>query len=154
MAGESPAAVLFDSAGVELAVVDATAIPPGTRALLFAGRDPSGKARFVAVDAQGRLLEAVSIQQPTSAVVTAVMQTTSTTTLLAANPLRLGASVCNNISTGLLYLKFGAGATSTNFSTVLLPGATCTLPFPAYQGELSGVWSTTGSGTAQVTETS
>lgn len=53
MSGMSPASVLFSSDGYELAVVQNTTIPTGTRALLTAGSDGTN-ARPIAVDSSGR----------------------------------------------------------------------------------------------------
>jgi hypothetical protein len=46
---------LFDSLGVELAVVDDTSIPAGTRALLASGRDASGNAQHLRLDGNKNL---------------------------------------------------------------------------------------------------
>ena len=154
MAGESPAAVPFSSTGVELDVADGVLIPAGTNGLLFAGRDSTNRARFIAVDSAGHILASFSIAQPDNAVVTPVPQSVVTTTLLAANSARLGVIIYNNISNGFLFIKLGAGASPTDWSSKLAPGFAYELPFPAYRGQITGVWSVAGGGTAQVTETS
>lgn len=153
MAGESPAAVIVDGVnGIEVAVVDAALIPALTRALLIAGRDLGGNARFIATDGAGNI--STSLAQPAAAVVTSVPQAVVVTTLLAANLARKGAVIFNNITGGLLFIKLGAGASSTDFSVRLLPGSAFELPFPAYTGQITGVWSVAGGGSAQVTEMS
>jgi hypothetical protein len=53
MSGESPAAILYNSSGVELSVSTATAIPTGTSGLLVSGSDGTN-SRFLSVDASGR----------------------------------------------------------------------------------------------------
>lgn len=151
MAGESPAAVIVDGVnGVEVAVEDAVLIPLLTRALLVAGRDVGGIARFLRTDGSGNLNFALA--QPATASVAAVSQTILSTTLLAANASRKGAVIHNHASGGNLFVKLGAGASTSDFSVRLLPGGAFVLPFPAYTGLISGVWSVIGGGSAQVTE--
>jgi hypothetical protein len=151
MAGESPAAVLVDGVnGVEIAVEDAVLIPLLTRALLVAGRDGGGIARFLRTDGSGNLN--FSLAQPTASVVASVGQTVVSTTLLAANGARLGATVYNHVNAGNLFIKLGAGASTADFSVRLLPGSAFMLPFPAYTGQITGIWSVGGGGSAQVTE--
>jgi hypothetical protein len=153
MSGESPAVVPFGSNAVELDVDDGVLIPAGTRALIFAGRDGTGHARFIATDATGKILAAFTLAQPSSAAVTAVPQTTTNgTVLLATNALRLGATIQNNITSGFLFIKLGAGASPTDWTVKIAPGFGYELPFPAYTGQITGVWSVAGGGTAQVTE--
>ncbi len=94
----------------------------------------------------------VSFAAPSTSVVTSVAQSTSTITILSANPTRKGAIVFNNTTSGFLYVKLGASGTSVDFSYKMPPGGALELPFPAYTGVITGVWSTSGSGTAQVTE--
>lgn len=152
MAGESPAAVLVDGVnGVELAVVRGAPIPALTRVLLFAGEDGAGDVQVVLINPDGSIT--TTIVGPSTSSVTSVPQSIVSATLLAANPARKGASICNNITGGLLYVKIGAGASPTDFSVKLLPGGVFALPFPAYTGLISGVWSVAGGGSAQVTET-
>lgn len=152
MSGDSPAAVLFGSNAVELSVDDATLIPVGTRALIFAGRSSDGKARFIATDATGKILASFTLTQPASSTVSAVPQSVAAVTLLAANASRLGALIYNNITNGFLFIKLGAGATTADWSAKIAPGFAYELPFPAYTGQITGVWSVAGGGTAQVTE--
>lgn len=97
----------------------------------------------------------VAASQPPTSVVTSVGQTTGpTVTLLAANVDRKGAFIFNNISTGFLFIKLGSGASSSDFSVKLFPGSVFWLPFPVYTGLITGVWSSAGAGTAQITEMS
>lgn len=57
MSRRSPAVILYDAAGVPLAVADGVAIPGGTPGLIFAGKQGSN-SRFVLVDTLGRLITA------------------------------------------------------------------------------------------------
>lgn len=78
-------------------------------------------------------------QVPTSAVAT---------TLLAANPSRILATLVNNANTALS-IKYGVGASASDRTAVLAPGATWTVQ--RYTGIVTGVI-VTGTGTASVTE--
>lgn len=53
MSSLSPASVLFSSDGYEVAVINGTAIPTGTRGYLFEGSDGTD-SRFITVDTSGR----------------------------------------------------------------------------------------------------
>jgi hypothetical protein len=158
MSGESPAVVLFGNVlatPTEMDVADGVAIPPNTNGIIFVGKDNTGKARFIAVDSTGKILASFTLTQPASGATTAVPQTvTNGTVLLAANAARIGATIYNNISNGFLYIKLGAGATPADWGVKIAPGYVYELPFPAYTGQITGVWSVAGGGTAQVTETS
>jgi len=80
---------------------------------------------------------------------TSVASAMATTTLLAANANRLGATVFNN-STANLYLALGAGAGTTNFTIKLAAGAYYPIPF-GFTGIISGIWDAVN-GNALVTE--
>jgi hypothetical protein len=90
--------------------------------------------------------------QPSSSTVTSVAQSNVTVTILAANSSRRGAVVYNNITAGFLFLKQGPTCTTADFTLKLAPGHAYELPFPTYTGTITGVWSSSGGGTAQVTE--
>lgn len=78
---------------------------------------------------------------PTSSNVTptAVAAATASTTLLAANQNRKGATFWNN-STATLYLEIGAGASSNAFAARLEAQGYYELPY-GYTGVISGAWS-------------
>lgn len=151
MANESPAAVIVDGVnGVEVAVVDGVAVPVNTRALLISGRDAGGVARHLRVDTDGSIT--ADVERPASATVAAVAQSELTVTLLAANTARKGAIIYNNAALPLK-VRFGAGASASDFSLELPARAVYELPFPTYTGQITGAWAGAGEGTAQVTET-
>jgi hypothetical protein len=76
----------------------------------------------------------------------------STVTLFPALSTRLGARLVNE-SSATLYLLEGAGATPTNYSEIVSPGASWTLDVQrgVYPGIITGVWSS-ATGTARCTE--
>ena len=80
---------------------------------------------------------------------TNVAGATSSTTVLASNANRLGATVFND-SAAVLYLKFGSSASSTSFTVRLRPYAYYEVP-ANYTGILTGIW-TAATGSARVTE--
>ncbi len=82
--------------------------------------------------------------------VTSVNDTAVSTTLLASNANRLGASVYND-STVALYAKCGATASSTSFTVLIQPNGYWEVPYN-YTGIIDGIWASDASGAARVTE--
>lgn len=82
----------------------------------------------------------VTIQPVVSNTVNAasVAAATTSTSLLAANANRKGASITNN-STALLYVELGATASTTAYTVWLGQGDMYELPV-AYTGAISGIW--------------
>lgn len=76
----------------------------------------------------------------------------SNQTLLAANSVRLGATIFND-SGATLYVKLGAVATLTDFSVKLSTYAYYELPYN-YRGQVDGIWDTALTGNARITELS
>ncbi len=70
-------------------------------------------------------------------------------TLLADQPLRAGGSVYND-STANMYLKLGATASTTSFTTIVRPNQYFEIPF-GYQGIIDAVWSS-ATGNARIME--
>lgn len=82
--------------------------------------------------------------------VTSVASALVSTTLLAANPARLGATIYND-SNARLFLKLGATASTTSFTVRLGPQDYYEVPFH-YVGVIDGIWSPVASRFARVTE--
>jgi hypothetical protein len=80
--------------------------------------------------------------------------TSASTTLLASNASRLGASVFND-STAVLYLSLGATATTTNYTVQVPAGGyyEFTNPGVIYTGIITGTWAA-ANGNARLTELS
>lgn len=86
-----------------------------------------------------------------SATVSRVSGSASNTTLLAANASRTRVIIYNE-STADLYVKFGATASATSYTTKLGPGDTYESPTDwVYTGIIDGIWSA-ANGAAQITE--
>ena len=87
-----------------------------------------------------------------TATLSSVSDTASSTTLLAANPGRRGASIYND-STSTLYVKYGTTASATSFTVKLFPDDYHEV-FGGFTGRIDGIWSADASGAARVTELS
>jgi len=85
-----------------------------------------------------------------SAVCTNVASSASTGTLLAASSRRKQVTLFND-STEVLYLKYGATASTTSFSYFIAPGQTWEMPKPIYPGIIDGIWAA-ADGAARITE--
>lgn len=83
----------------------------------------------------------VNVNMPTAsaAAATAVPAATSSTSLLAANSSRKGATIWNN-STAVLYVELGSTASATAYTAKLESGGYYEVPY-SYTGAISGIWS-------------
>lgn len=95
--------------------------------------------------------QTVSVAPFTSATGTSsnVSGSASSTTLLASNAARKGATIFND-STAILYVKFGATASVSSFGVKMIAGAYFEMPF-SYTGIIDGIWAS-ATGAARVTE--
>lgn len=85
-------------------------------------------------------------------VVTRVSSSTSNQTLVASNPDRQGLLFYND-STAQQYIKFGATASTTDFTVVLVPKVFYEVAQPIFVGQIDVISSSTN-GAIQVTELS
>lgn len=98
----------------------------------------------------------MAIAGKSTATVTRVVDSAASQQLLAANAERLGAAIAND-SDQVLYVKFGATASTTDFTVALDKknangvGGYLELP-PGYIGRIDGIWAADSTGAAQVTE--
>ena len=91
----------------------------------------------------------VASQAVDGVLLVANFNSTTSTQVRAANPERTCLIVFNE-GPGTLYLLYGPGiASSSNYSVALLPKSLLELPF--YQGEVTGIFSVSGS-IAKITE--
>ena len=86
-----------------------------------------------------------------TATLSAVNDTATSTSLLAQNTSRKGVILVND-STTILYLKYGATASTTSYTVKLNPGDQWEMPTPIYTGAIDGIWSADASGAARITE--
>jgi hypothetical protein len=88
--------------------------------------------------------------QAATATLSNVNDTASSTTLLAANTSRKGATIHND-STSILYVKFGTTASATSYTVKMVADAYYEVPF-GYTGRIDGIWSSDSTGAARITE--
>ena len=104
------------------------------------------------VDSSGNQITTLAGTPPSTATLTQVPAASTSTVILAANPLRKGVIITNN-SSKTLTLAFAATASSTAFTFILAGNGVYNGPLSGYTGVISGIWNGT-SGNAQVTELS
>jgi hypothetical protein len=93
----------------------------------------------------------VSVAGITTATVAAVADSASSVTLLASLSSRAGATFFND-STEILYLKYGATASTSSFTVKIQPQGYHELPGPnIYTGVVDGIWAANASGNCLVT---
>lgn len=84
--------------------------------------------------------------------VTSVNDLNTVVDILAANPRRQGV-VIYNTSSAILYLKYGAAATTSSFTYAIAASGQWTMPADhQYVGLLTGIWASDQSGAAIITE--
>lgn len=88
--------------------------------------------------------------QPSSATLTSVLGTTSSTQLLSSNVNRKMVTFYND-SIADLYLKWGATASTSSFTIKMAANSYYELPRPVYTGRIDGIWSA-ASGAVRITE--
>ena len=88
----------------------------------------------------------------TTGVSTTVGGSASSVTLLASNTARKAASIYND-STAILYVKFGATASTTSYKVQLGPNEYFEFPQPCYSGIVDGIWAS-ATGNARISEES
>lgn len=133
---------------------DAAHASGDTGVFMLAVRNDNGATSFgqdqdyapMAVDAGGR---AIVTQKAPTGTLSNVASSATSVTLLAANVARQGATIYND-STQVLYAKFGATASATSFTVLMVAAAYYEVPF-GYTGIIDGIWAS-ANGNARVTE--
>lgn len=115
--------------------------------------DPATNAGVAPVDVTFGLK--VDRANTATATLTNVTASTSNVTLLASNAARRGAMFVND-STAILYIKFGATASTTSYTVCLAPTAASIpsyyeLPYPCYTGIIDCI-SSAANGSIRCTE--
>lgn len=92
----------------------------------------------------------MSITKPTTATLANVASSaTNVTVFSAAN--NINCRTVYNDSTAVLYLKFGATASTTSYTVQLAAGAYYEFPQPVYAGQVDGIWAS-ANGAARTTQ--
>lgn len=86
---------------------------------------------------------------PTTATLANVSSSASSVTLFAAAS-DTNARTIYNDSTAVLYVKFGATASTTSYTVQLAAGAYYEFPQPLYAGQVDGIWAS-ANGAARLT---
>jgi hypothetical protein len=92
----------------------------------------------------------VTTKYPTTATLTNVASSTSSTALFAANSGARTRTIHND-STAILYVKFGATASSTSYTVEMASQDYFEFPQPLFAGAVEGIWAAEN-GHARVTE--
>lgn len=87
--------------------------------------------------------------RPTTATLANVASSASNVTIFSASGTTSARTVYND-STAVLYLKFGATASTTSYTVQLAAGAYYEFPQPVYAGQVDGIWAA-ANGAARVT---
>lgn len=91
----------------------------------------------------------MTVTKPATATLANVASSATNVTLFAASSDDNGRIVVND-STAVLYLKYGATASTTSYTVQLAAGATYTFPSPVYAGQVDGIWAS-ANGSARTT---
>ena len=83
--------------------------------------------------------------------VTSVSDSASSVTLLSALATRKGFKIFND-STAILYIKYGATASTSSFTVRLTPYGIHESNPPHYTGLIAGIWASAAGGNARITE--
>ena len=86
---------------------------------------------------------------PQAATLANVASSATSVNLFAATAKALGRTIFND-STQVLYVKFGATASSSSYTVQLAAGAYYEFPQPAYSGGVDGIWAS-ANGNARLT---
>lgn len=123
----------------------------GTMAELQA--DENGNLKVVLSGSSAAMTSAQFLAnvRSTTGAKTPVNSAVSSTTILAANPDRKGATITNT-DANTLYLDLSGGtASATSFTVMVGSGEYYEVPY-GYTGLITGIWAGDGSGAALVTE--
>jgi hypothetical protein len=135
--------VLFDPTIVGAALVTNAASSGGGGGDASAANQVTGNASLTALE------DALTAD---SATISSVPSQDTNINLLASNANRRGV-IIHNSDAGPLFIKYGATATATTSYTYKIPtGEHWEMPGPIYTGAIDGIWTTSGSGSAVITE--
>lgn len=98
------------------------------------------------------LLGLVTVAAPSESpgVTSNVASSATSVNLVPANSARKGLTIFND-STQILRIKYGATASSTDFTVAIAAGGVFNMPTPIYGGQIDGIWAA-ANGFARITE--
>ena len=91
----------------------------------------------------------MSVIGPQAATLANVASSSSSVNLFAATALAKGRTIFND-STQVLYVKFGATASTSSYTVQIAAGGYYEFPQPAYSGNVDGIWAS-ANGNARLT---
>jgi hypothetical protein len=163
MSNDSPASILFNEQGNPVGVIfDGTVYRLQTQDIIVDGYGngpvavkppstpavPSDPALVVAISPNNSFN--ITFAKPSTSTTSSVPASLTNVNLLPSNSNRLGATIYNESSSGLMYLKLGAVAATTDYTIRMLPFDYYEVPF-GYTGQIDSLWSITG-GFARIDE--
>lgn len=92
----------------------------------------------------------MTTQGITTATLANVASSATNVTIFSATGNIAGRTLFND-STAVLYLKFGATASTTSYTTQVAAGALFEFPQPTYAGQVDGIWAS-ANGSARTTQ--
>jgi hypothetical protein len=115
------------------------------------GLDVNGRLKVTTAPLASTTDEVSTVTKPlASSTGSNVSSSASNVTLLAANTARRSASIYND-SNQVLYVKFGATASTTSHKVQIGPKGYYEMPLPVYTGIIDGIWAA-ANGSARVVE--
>jgi hypothetical protein len=99
----------------------------------------------------GRLANLEDSLTADAAALTNVADQDTNIQLLASNANRRGV-IIHNDSPGILYVKYGTTASTTSYTYKIAADGTWDMPMPIYTGQIDGIWTSSASGSARITE--
>lgn len=81
----------------------------------------------------------MTTSQPTNATLANVASSATNVNIFAAAGDTNGRIIYND-SSAILYIKFGATASTTSYTMQIAAGASYTFPTPMYAGNVDGIW--------------
>jgi hypothetical protein len=162
MSNDSPASILFDELGNPVGITyDGYVYRLQTQTTItdtYNGPVAVKPPNTPAVSADPALVVTISpnnafnitFAKPSTSETSSVPSSLTNVNLLPANLNRLGATIYNDSSKGLMYVKLGATATTTDFTIKMLPLGYYEIPF-GYTGQIDALWSI-ASGAARIDE--
>lgn len=116
-------------------------------------KDNGGLVAPIVLDAAGKVPVSGTFSSTPATAATSTLSNTSANasnvTVLAANASRLGAYLVNDADK-IAYVKFGATATTTSYTRMLLPGGM--MDVGIYIGKVDAIWEAGPTGAMRVTE--
>jgi len=120
---------------------------------IFSGSDPGVLTVTFASGSFsiGSISGSFSTPQPGTGGLTVVPNSTSAVIIASGNLSRMGVTIFND-SSGTLFLRLGMGVATNAFSVKLTSQDFYELPSPCYTGVVTGIWGSSDTGNAFVTE--